>query len=225
MARHILGCLNVIADSLSAHHNGVKSPPRSSESNIQTVGSPVVDMFATVHSTHLPRFMSPVVEQQALGRCSVTRLARTVDAHVSPAHSEAQDDPGGQGDTHSLLVTITTVVSTHTTFVCGPTFTTGICLKRQVVALACIEALMQHYQAAGFSREISKLSAAPIRLSTNRMYDNRWPCFAKWATVQGFDPLGPKAAQIAAFLYDVIDTHGQSPQTIKGHRHGSSSPG
>ena len=42
--------------------------------------------------------------------------------------------------------------------------------------------------------------------------------FAHWATGQGFDPLGPTAAQITASLYDLFDTHGLSPQTIKGYR-------
>ena len=36
--------------------------------------------------------------------------------------------------------------------------------------------------------------------------------------VQGFDPLSPTAAQIASFLYTLFDTHGLSPQTIKGYR-------
>ena len=92
------------------------------------------------------------------------------------------------------------MVSTPATPVCGPptiltvpprpSVTTGICLERQVVPSACMEALMQHYQAAGFSR----LAAAPRRPSTNRMYDDRWLRFANWATGQGFDPLGPTAA-------------------------------
>ena len=38
------------------------------------------------------------------------------------------------------------------------------------------------------------------------MYDDRWLRFTNWATGQGFDPLGPTAAQIAAFLYDLFDT-------------------
>ena len=42
--------------------------------------------------------------------------------------------------------------------------------------------------------------------------------FANWATGKGFDPLGPTAAQIAAFLYELFDTHVLSPQTIKGYR-------
>ena len=76
---------------------------------------------------------------------------------------------------------------------------------------------MQHYQAAGFSRKVSRPAAAPRRPSTNKMYDNRL-CFANWATGQGFDPLGLTAAQISAFLYDLFDTHGLSPQTIKEYR-------
>ena len=83
-----------------------------------------------------------------------------------------------------------------------------------------MEALMQYYKAAGFSREVSKLTAAPTcrRPSTNRMYDDRWLRFTNWATGRGFDPLGSTAAQIAAFLYELFDTPGVSLQTIKGYR-------
>ena len=81
-----------------------------------------------------------------------------------------------------------------------------------------MEALMRHYKAAGFSDEVSRLAAAPRRPSTNRMYDDRWRRFARWAAGQDFDPLDPTAAQIASFLFDLFDTHGLSPQTIKGYR-------
>ena len=92
-----------------------------------------------------------------------------------------------------------------------PTVTTGVCLEWQVIPSERMEVLMQHYQAAGFA-------TAPRRPSTNRMYDDTWLHFANWATGQGFDLLGPIAAQIATFLYDLFDTHGLSPQTIKGYR-------
>ena len=69
-------------------------------------------------------------------RCSVTRLAEVVDVCCCrQSHSEAQDNPEGRVDTHSPLVSVTTVVSTLTTTVCEPpsilsvrlrpTFTTG----------------------------------------------------------------------------------------------------
>ena len=45
-----------------AHHDRVESPPRSHESDIQTVEN----RFATVHNTHLPQFMALVPEPRAL---------------------------------------------------------------------------------------------------------------------------------------------------------------
>ena len=76
----------------------------------------------------------------------------------------------------------------------------------------------QVFSAAGFSDEVSRLTAAPRRPSTNRMYDDRWCRFTRWAVGQGTDPLDPTAAQVASFLFDLFDTHGLSPRTIKGYR-------
>ena len=91
-------------------------------------------------------------------------------------------------------------------------------MRWKVVPSAGMEALMRHYKAAGFSDKVSRLAAAPRRPSTNRMYDDRWLRFARWAAGQGFDPLDPIAAQIASFLFTLFDTHGLSPQTMKGYR-------
>ena len=167
------------------------------------------------HVCHSPQHASSPVYVSSSGpsstgdRCSVTRLAGAVDVHVStisPArqsHSEAQDDPGGRGDIHSPLVAVRIVVSTLTTSVCGSLSFFSL-LPRPAVS-ASMEALMQHYQAAGFSKEVSSLAAASRRPCTNKMYDDRWLSFA---TGQGFDPLDSTAAQIATFLYDLFDTHG-----------------
>ena len=78
-----------------------------------------------------------------------------------------------------------------------------------------MEALIQHYQAAEFSNEISRLTAACRRPCTNRMYDDRWLHFAHWDAGQGIDPLVPTAAQKAYFLHYLLDTHGLSPQTTR----------
>ena len=190
-----------------AHHDRVESPPRSRESDIQTGGN-----SSSGQVCHSPQHASSPVHGSSSrasstdDRCFVTGLAGEVNVHVStisPAqqsHSEAQDHPDGRGDTHRPLVAITTVVSTPAMIECGspatilsvpqrPFVTTGLYLKRQVIPSACLEALMQHYQAAGFSREVSKFAAAPTcrRLSTNRMYDDRWLRFTTWATGRGFD--------------------------------------
>ena len=49
---------------------------------------------------------------------------------------------------------------------------------------------MPHFQAAGFSEEVSRLSTAHRRPSTNRMYNNSWLRFANWAEHR-IDPFGP----------------------------------
>ena len=56
------------------------------------------------------------------------------------------------------------------------------------------------------------------RPSANRMYKDRWLRFDNWATGKEFGPLGPTATQTATFLYELFDTHGLSPKTIKGYR-------
>ena len=188
-----------------AHHDRVESPPRSRESDIQTVGN-----SSSGQVCHSPQHTSSLVHGSSSGasstgdRCFVTGLAGEVNVHVStvsPAqHSEAQEHPDGRGDTHRPLVAVTTVVSTPATNECGlpamilsvpqrPFVTTGLYLKRQVVPSARMEALMQHYQAAGFSREVSKFATAPTcrRHSTNRMYHDRWLRFTTWHRGRGFD--------------------------------------
>ena len=69
-ARHIPGCLNVIADRLSRPNQPI-STEWSLHSKIvdwifQFWGTPEVDMFATVHNICLLQFMSPTPEPQAL---------------------------------------------------------------------------------------------------------------------------------------------------------------
>ena len=168
------------------------------------------------------------------GGCSVSRLAGEVNVHVStlsPAQqgrAEVTVHSCGRGDSRSPLVAVSTVVPTPTTSLCGTPVDSPIPsrssvpagpevhLRRKVIPSARMEALMRHYKAAGFS--VSRLAAAPRRPSTNRMYDDRWCRFARWAAGQGVDPLNPTAAQVASFLFDLFDTHGLSPRTVKGYR-------
>ena len=70
-ARHIPGCLNVIAEHLSWSNQPLTTEwslhPEIATGIFEMWGSPAADMFATVHNTHLPQFMSPIPEPQALG--------------------------------------------------------------------------------------------------------------------------------------------------------------
>ena len=243
-ARYIPGCLNVIADHLSHPNQPISTEwslhPEIVKSIFRLWGTPEVNMFATVWNSHLPRFMSPIPEPRAL---AVDALSQDwqVNVHVSsipPAHqshSEAPVHPGSRGNYQSALVAESVVaesvvVSTPTTPLCGsppglslPSRSSvpagsEVCLGRKVVPSARMEALMRHCKAAGFPDEVSRLAAALRRPLTNRMYNDQWLRFARWAAGQGFDSLDPTAAQIASFLFTLFDTRGLSPRTVKGYR-------
>ena len=238
-ARHIPGCLNVIPPISSEPTNSdrVVPTPRDHETHFQGLGD--TRSRHVRNSVKLPLSSVHVSNSRAKspsGGCSVSRLAGEVNVHVSsfpPAQqsrSETSIHSGGRGSFHSPLVAESIVVSTPTMSLCGtppssslpsgssvPT-ASEMCFRRKVVPSARMEALMRLYKAAGFSDEVSRLTAAPRRPSTNCIYDVRWFRFARWAAGQGFDPLDPTAAQIASFLFTLFDTHGLSPQTVKGYR-------
>ena len=214
----------------------VESPSRNRESNFWSLGNSSSGHVCNCFK--LPPSSFHVSDSGATstgGGCSVSGLAVEVDVHVSyvsPAqqgYSETRVDTGGRIDSDSSLMAKTVMVPTPTSSLCGPStvlslpprssVTTGseIHLGWKVVPSARMEALVRHYKAAGFSDEVSRLAPAPRRPSTNRMYEDWWLHFTRWATMQGFDPLNPSVAQIASFLYSLFDT-GLSPQIIKGYR-------
>ena len=93
-ARHIPGCLNVIADHLSRPNQPIPTEwslhPEIVKRIFRFWGTPEVDMFATLSNSHLPRFMSPCPGAKSpSGGCSVSRLAGEVNVHV-PTFSPAQ---------------------------------------------------------------------------------------------------------------------------------------
>ena len=223
--------------SKSANTDRVVPPPRDRGTYLQGLGH--TRSRHVCNTVEIPPSSVHVSNSRAKspsGGCSVSGLAGEVNVHVSPippaqqSHAEALIHSGGGGNSHSPLVAVSVVVSTSTTSLCGTPSSSPlpsgssvpagseVHLRRKVVPSAYMEAPMRHYKAAGFSDEVSRLTAAPRRPSTNRMYDERWLRFARWAAGQGFDPLDPTAAQIASFLFDLFDTHGLSPQTIKGYR-------
>ena len=186
-ARHIPGCLNVIADRLSWPNQPITTEwshhPEVVNLIFRLWGSLVVDMFATVHNMHLAQFMSPVPEPRALaidalsqdwqGRSmymfppfpllnKVTRKLRTIQ--TGEVISIAPWWPSQPWFPHLLRMCVD-----HPRF---------FPYRRDLSQQGYISSdksshlhawrLMQHYQAAGFSKEVSKLASAPRR-PTNRM--------------------------------------------------------
>ena len=223
--------------SESANTDRVVPTPRDRETHLQVSGDTTSrHVCDTVELPPSSVHVSSSGAKSPSGGCSISRLAGEVNVHVStfsPAQqgrAEITVHSSDRGDPRGPLVAVSTVVPTPTTSLCGTPVVSPIPsrssvsagpevhLRRKVIPSARMEALMRHYKAAGFSDEVSRLAAAPRRPSTNRMYDDLWCRFTRWAVGQGVDPLDPTAAQVASFLFDLFDTHGLSPRTIKGYR-------
>ena len=241
-ARHIPGCMNVIADHLSRPNQSIPTEwslhPEIVKRIFRVWGTPEVDMFATLSNSHLPRFMSPVPEPRALAVDSLSQdwqgrsmymfspfplLNRVMQKLRSTQAAEvilvAPWWPSQPWFPHLLHLCVEhpltlpfrqDLLSQQD----QKYLSDGKSFHLHAWRLSCDTTKQQAFQTRLFSR----LAAAPRRPSTNRMYDDRWCRFTRWAAGQGIDPLNPTAAQVASFLFDLFDIHGLSPRTIKGYR-------
>ena len=145
----------------------------------------------------------------------------------SKSHAVTLIHSGGGGNSRSPLVAVSVVVPTSTTSLCGTPLvlpfrrdllsqqdqkyiSDGKLYHLHVWRLSCDTIKQQAFQTRSLGSQQPLGGPQPIACTMIR--------FARWAAGQGFDPLDPTAAQIASFLFDLFDTHGLSPQTIKGYR-------
>ena len=93
------------------------------------------------------------------------------------SHLETTCHPGLQDNSNCPMVADTALVPTPVSIVCGllhhsillrSTLATMIHLRPKVVPSILMEALVQHYEAAGFSEEVSRLAIAPVNKSHER---------------------------------------------------------
>ena len=73
-------------------------------------------------------------------------------------------------------------------------------------------------QAQGFSAEVADRIAAPQRLSTRRIYENKWMVFSKWCTQKQVDVRSPSIKDICDFLCYLFTDLNRRPSTIEGYR-------
>ena len=183
-------------------------------------------MLATDHNTHLPQFVSPIMEPRALLIDALSQdfppfplLSKVIQKLRTTEDGEViliAYLPGGHHN-HGFHIYFVFVWTTLSSFRTARTY----CHNRGLswMASGTIYMLGGSYATLPNSRifeEVSRLVAAPRRPSIYSVY--RWLRFAHWAAGQGIDQLGPIAAQIATFLYYLFDNQGLSPKSIKGYR-------
>ena len=87
-ARHIPGCLNVIADKLSRHNQVIQTEWSLSQQLFNLLCSkwarPQLDLFATRFNHKLPRFVSPVPDQKAWAVDTLSLPWKDLDVYTFP---------------------------------------------------------------------------------------------------------------------------------------------
>ena len=73
-------------------------------------------------------------------------------------------------------------------------------------------------RAQGFSQEVADRIAAPQRLSTRRIYANKWTVFERWCTDKQVDIRSPSIKDICDFLLHLFTQMNRLPSTIEGYR-------
>ena len=223
--------------SESANIDRVVPPPRDRETYRQALGDTrsrhVCDSVKLAPSSV---HVSSSGATSPSGGCSVSGLAGEVNVHVSciksaqQSHSEAPVHPGCRSNSHSPLVAETIVVSTPTSSLCG----SPLCFpyRRDLLSQQdqkyVSDGKLYHLHAWRHSCDTIKQQAFQTR-SLGSPQPLRGPQPIACTTIggcallvgtqgKGFIRLIPQLPKKASFLFTLFDTHGLSPQTVKGYR-------
>ena len=219
-ARHIPGCLNVIAEHLSRPNQPIPTEwslhPEIVSRIFRVWGTPEVDMFVTLSNSHLPRIMSPVPEPRALAVDALSQDWQGRSMYMFPPFPLLNRVMQKLRSTQAAEVILVAPWWPSQSWF---PHLLRLCVEHPLVLAYRQDLLSQQDQ-----KSISDGKSYHLhvwRLSCNTTMQQAFQTRSlgsRWAAGQGFDPLDPTAAQIASFLYDLFDTYGLSPQTIKGYR-------
>ena len=178
-ARHIPGCLNVMADLLS-RSNQVQSTewslhPQVFKQICQKWFTPHVDLFATHLNHKLPLYVSPIPDPRAWD----------IDAlNIDLPLPDHRDSP--------RLARDALVLGPGAALNRDPTTTPGVNDPAKTVPQICVPqqpttaepprlvSRSGQLQEQGFSVEVAERIAAPQRSSTRTIYKSKWALFEKW---------------------------------------------
>ena len=193
-------------------------------------------MFATLSNSHLPRFMSPVPEPRALAVDALSQDWQGRSMYMFPPFPLLNRVIQKLRSTQVVEVIL---VAPWWPFQSWFPHLLCLCVEHPLVLPYRRDLLSQqdqkyisdgksyHLHVWRLSCDTTKQQAFQTRsLGSRQLLGGPQPIACMMtdgaASPDGLldkvDPLDPTAAQIASFLYDLFDTHGLSPQTIKGYR-------
>ena len=220
-ARHIPGCLNVMAD-LPSRSNQVQSTewslhPQVFKQICQKWFTPHVDLFATHLNHKLPLYVSPVPDPKALDRDALNINWTNLTAMPLPDHRNSPRlarDALVLGPSAALNRDPTTTPSVN-----DPTVP-QVCVPQQSTTAEPPRLVSRsgQLQEQVFSVEVAERIAAPQRSSTRTIYKSKWALFEKWCRENSVDFSTPSVKQISDFFMYLYQDLNKRPSTIDGYR-------
>ena len=220
-ARHVLGCLNVMADLLS-RSNQVQSTewslhPQVFKQICQKWFTPHVDLFATHLNHKLPLYVSPIPDPRAWDIDALNINWTNLTAYAFPPMAPSQGDPKDQAMLLSdhrnspRLARDALVLGPSAAINRDPTTTPSVNDPTQTVPQVCVPqqppapepprlvSRSGQLQEQGFSVEVAERIAAPQWSSTRAIYKSRWALFEKWCRENSVDFSTPSVKQCQIF--------------------------
>ena len=240
-ARHIPGCLNVIADKLSRHHQVIQTEWCLSQQVFNLLCSkwarPQIDLFATRFNHRLPKFVSPVPDRQ-LGRwmlsvfhgkiwtCMPSLQSNSQSSRIRTRGSGlSQDDTDHPGlAQHALVlgpdqpVKSDSVQSSLGEVPIDPAIQRPPPQELESSKSACLAPRASSIKRQGFSDEVAARIVAPERSATRVVYKSKWAIFVKWCESNQVDFRSSSLKQVADFLLYLFKERHLQPSTIEGYR-------
>ena len=246
-ARHIPGCLNVMADLLS-RSNQVQSTEWSLHTQVfkqicQKWFTPHVDLFATHLNHKLPLYVSPVPDPKAwdIDPLNINWTDLTAYAYPPMAlhHRVIQKNQAMLLPDHRnspRLARDALVLGPSAALHRDPTTTSSVNNSSQTVPQLCVPqqstasqlprlvSRSGQLQEQGFSVELAERIAAPQRSSTRTIYKSKWALFEKWCRENSVDFSTPSVKHISDFFMYLYQDLNRRPSTIDGYRTGNVDP-
>ena len=219
-ARHIPGCLNVMADLLS-RSNQVQSTEWSLHSQVlkqicHKWFTSHVDLFATRLNHKLPLYVSPIPDQNAWDIDALNINWSGLTAYASPPtallHRVIQKKQAIQLSDHCnspRLARDALVLGPSAALNKDPTSTTSVKVSSQTVSRLCVSqqsttsppprlvSRSGQLQEQGFSVDVAERIAASQRSSTRTIYKSKWSLFEKCCRENSVDFSTPSVKQVS----------------------------
>ena len=235
-ARHIPGCLNVIADLLS-RSNQVQSTEWSLHLQVfqicQKWFTPHVDLFATHLNHKLPLYVSPVPEPNAwdidalnINWTGLTAYAYPPTALLHRVIKKNQAMPLPDHHNSPRLARDALVLGPSAALNRDPSATSGVNNSSQTAPQLCVPqqsttsqpphlvSRSGQLQEQGFSVEVAERIAARHRSSTRIINKSKWALFEKWCRENSLDFSTASVKQVSDFFMYLYQDLNRRPRPL-----------